>query len=270
MNFPPNPPRDTGQAPPMALVPERFFLGACLALLAAAIVLARSNGDPALLLVIYRGSESESSKLWKSLSALGSLWSLVPLVALAAVLLYRRGRQEQALWLAAGFALTTALAETMKWLIARHRPPVPFLTAVRGASFPSGHAAESLFVFYYLWIVFQGSFFWRKRDPLSQIARELVSIVLAGLPALIGYSRVWLGVHWPSDVLAGWAIGFFVLEIVFLGTPIEEQNSRPGGAGQIASAGSSAAMNRPRDSSDYSLDDASRVSVRDSSDETAR
>lgn len=270
MNFPSNPPRDTGPAPAMAVVPERFFLGACLALLAGAIVLARSNGDPALLLVIYRGSESESLELWKWISALGSLWCLVPLVALAALLLYRQGRKEQALWLVAGFVLTCALVETLKWLIARRRPPVPFLTAVRGASFPSGHAAESLFVFYYLWIVFQSSLFWRKRDPLSQIARELVSIVLAGVPALIGYSRVWLGVHWPSDVLAGWAIGFFALEIAFLGTPFEEQTSRSGGAGQIAGAGSSTAMNPPRDSSAYSLDDAPHVSARDSSDKTAR
>jgi undecaprenyl-diphosphatase len=245
MNFPANPARDTGQAPAKAVVPERFFLGACLALLAGAIVLARSFGDSDLLLVIYGGSEAESLELWKLLSALGSLWSLVPLVAVAAALLYQRGRKEQALWLAAGFALTIALVETLKWLIARRRPPVPFLTAVRGASFPSGHAAESLFVFYYLWIVFQSSLFWRKRDPLSQISRELVSILFAGLPALIGYSRVWLGVHWPSDVLAGWAVGFFVLEIAFLGTPFEDQNSRSGGAGQIASVGSSTAMNPP-------------------------
>jgi membrane-associated phospholipid phosphatase len=186
------------------------------------------------------------------------------------VLLYRWGRKEQALWLAAGFALTSALDQTLKWLVARRRPPLPFLTAVRGASFPSGHAAESLFVFYYLWIVFQASIFWRKRDPLSQIARELLSIVLAGLPALIGYSRVWLGVHWPSDVLAGWAIGFFALEIAFLGTPIEEQNSGSGDAPQIASAGSSATMNPSRDTSACSLDDVSRVSVQDSSDETVR
>ena len=270
MNSPSNPARDTGQAPAMAVVPERFFLGACLAFLAGAIVLVRSTGDSDLLLVIYRGSEAESLELWKLLSALGSLWSLVPLVALAVVFLYRRGRKEQALWLAAGFALTNALDQTLKWLIARRRPPVPFLTAVSGASFPSGHAAESLFVFYYLWIVFQGSPFWRKRDPLSQIARELVSIVLAGLPALIGYSRVWLGVHWPSDVLAGWAVGFFALEIAFLGTPLDEQNSGSGGAERIAGVGSSTATNPPRDSSAYSLDDASRVSAQGSSDKTAR
>src|ERR1039458_1505807 len=114
MSSSPNPARDTGQAPAKAVVPERFFLGACLALLAGAIVLARSFGDSDLLLVIYGGSGAGSLKLWESISALGSLWSLVPLVALAAALLYQRGRKEQALWLAAGFALTIALVETLK------------------------------------------------------------------------------------------------------------------------------------------------------------
>jgi undecaprenyl-diphosphatase len=268
MNDPSNLPRDGGQA--TAVAPERFFLGACVTLLAGAILLARSNADPALLLAIYRGpgAESlESLKWWKSLSTLGSLWSLVPLVTLAALLLYRRGCKEQALWLAAGFALTSALDQTLKWLIARHRPPVPFLSAARGGSFPSGHAAESLFVFYYLWTVFQGSPFWRKRDPLSQIARELISIVFAGFPVLIGYSRVWLGVHWPSDVLAGWAIGFFALEIAILGTPIEQQKPRSGGTGRIAGAGSSTVVNSPQESSTYSLEGADPgITMRDPSD----
>ena len=261
-----NSPPDTIPARPAAIHPERFFLGACLALLAGAIILMRSNGDPSLLLVIYRGSEAESLKLWQCFSALGSLWNLVPLTAVAALLLYRLGRKEQALWLAAGFALTNLLVETLKWLVNRHRPPVPSLTAVRGSSFPSGHAAESLFVFYYLWIIFQRSRFWRKRESLSQIVHELISIVFAGVPALIGYSRVWLGVHWPSDVLGGWAIGFFVLEIAFLGTPLEVENVRAASASQSATASPTSVLNLPPGSSAHSDDDAARIS----SDETDR
>lgn len=230
--------------------------------------MARRGGDPALLLVIYRGPETDALAWWKAISGIGSLWILVPLVALVAVLLYRLGRSEPALWLAAGFALTSMLDQTLKWLIARRRPPVPFLTPVRGASFPSGHAAESLFVFYFLWIIFQGSLFWRKRDPLSQIMREIVSIVLAGAPVLVGYSRVWLGVHWPSDVMGGWAIGFLVLAIAFLGTPFGRRDSPSGDAGSSAGAGSIAAPS-PRDSSDEQREDASRVTSPNSLDKPA-
>ena len=47
-------------------------------------------------------------------------------------------------------------------------------------------------------------------------AGHRLSLVLAALPAWVGYSRIYLGVHWPSDVIAGWAVCLFILAIALL------------------------------------------------------
>ncbi len=213
-----------------ALLPERFLFAACLGLILLAVILIRENLDEVLLLGSYGGANARWLAFWKFATYVGSNWTLAPAVAIFGALLAWRRRQEAALWLVSGWAMTCSTVELLKWLIARARPPVPFLTTAMGGSFPSGHAAESLFVFFYLWIVLGGSPFLRHRGLWGAGLRELFSTLLAVLPPLVGYSRVYLGVHWPSDVLAGWAIGFFVLGIAFLGTPRGgEKQSKAGG-----------------------------------------
>lgn len=203
-------------------LPERFLFGAFLASVFLAVYLAGSKFDGGLLLGIYQGAASDSLAFWKFISGVGSNWSLAPIVVIFAALFSWRGRHDAALWLVAGWLTTTATVELLKWLIERARPPLPILTGVRGASFPSGHAAESLFVFYYLWILLAGSDYSRHSGAWGAGLRDLCSLLLAVLPALVGYSRVYLGAHWPSDVLGGWAIGFFVLGIAYLNKPRNE------------------------------------------------
>src|SRR5205085_9231988 len=68
-------------------------------------------------------------------------------------------------------------------------------------SFPSGHAANSSAFFVALGIVIAVAVF---RRPVARLA---VSILGFGVPAAVGLSRLVLGVHWPTDVLAGWGLG---------------------------------------------------------------
>jgi undecaprenyl-diphosphatase len=214
--FPP-PPR------PAALEPERFFFAAFLVLLAVTVALARGTYDSELLLGIYSGGGGEFVEFWKFITRIGSNWILLAIVILFGALLVRVGRKDHALWLIAGWAMTSSIVETLKWTIARTRPPVRFLTSAAGAAFPSGHAAESLYVFFYLWMILQGSVCLRRRGVLGAFLGEFCSVVLAVATALVGYSRLYLGVHWPSDVLGGWAIGCFSLSIAFLNAPPQEE-----------------------------------------------
>ena len=207
-----------------ALLPERFLFAAFLSLLLLATIVARGHFDTGLLLAVYGGANASALGFWKCISLIGSYWVLPAGVVLGSVLLAWGRRRNAAIWLAGGWAMTCATTETLKWLVARGRPPVPFLAASIGTSFPSGHAAASAFAFLYLWILLAGSTFLRHRGPWAAGLRELLSTLLAALPALIGYSRVYLGVHWPSDVLAGWAVGFFTLSIAVLGTPREQSS----------------------------------------------
>lgn len=106
-------------------------------------------------------------------------------------------------------ALTIGLAsignEALKAVIARTRPD--FLEPVlveRGFSFPSGHALLSMVAYGILGVLV-------SRSMLPRDVRTAVLVVLAAGIFLIGLSRVWLGVHFPSDVLAGWSAGAVIV-----------------------------------------------------------
>jgi undecaprenyl-diphosphatase len=136
-------------------------------------------------------------------SDLGGVAVLALIAIGAGLLLWHRGLPIAAA-AAPAFALGAAatLADLAKQLVDRGRPPVSFrLAAESEASFPSGHATNSTAMFLTLGLVMAVFVF---RRPLARVAMVAGTGVLV---AAIGASRLVLGVHWPTDVLAGWALG---------------------------------------------------------------
>jgi membrane-associated phospholipid phosphatase len=132
----------------------------------------------------------------KFLSAIGSQKVLTPLVLVVAValLLGRRSRLCVSLLVIWGAAI--GLYSLAKHFVGRPRPPMDiWLTHAGASSFPSGHAVQSLSTFVVLALV-AAAFF--GRSPRLGIA---VAVMLA---LGVGWSRVYLGVHWTTDVIAGW------------------------------------------------------------------
>jgi membrane protein DedA with SNARE-associated domain/membrane-associated phospholipid phosphatase len=137
--------------------------------------------------------------LAKLVTALGSSAICLPLAAVAAAVLAARRRWAELGVLVAGMAIVIAGAHEIKDAVDRPRPG-DGLVAVSGSSFPSAHAAYSTF---YVWLAV--TIVMRLRVGMARGA-----LVVAGgivLTALIGLSRVYLGVHYMSDVSAGWALG---------------------------------------------------------------
>ncbi|MBX3726892.1 MAG: phosphatase PAP2 family protein [Xanthomonadales bacterium] len=96
----------------------------------------------------------------------------------------------------------TALSSALKWGLDRPRPDlVPHLVEALSPSFPSGHAMLSTVVYLTLGALLARFEFQRQATRLYVLACAI------GLALAIGISRVYLGVHWPSDVLAGWCLG---------------------------------------------------------------
>lgn len=137
----------------------------------------------------------------RDLTGFGSTW-FVAALALAVVvhLLIRRER-----WTAAVVGVTVAsgqlLSGALKHLYARPRPAlVPHGTFVYSSSFPSGHAAMSAVTFLTLAALLAEA----EPTPLGRSwPRALAVLLTLG----VGFSRVYLGVHYPSDVLGGWVFG---------------------------------------------------------------
>jgi undecaprenyl-diphosphatase len=127
------------------------------------------------------------------------LRNLFAIFAVVALLFLRLRREAVLLVLTVAGAWLVEAA--IKGLVGRPRPQiVPHLTEAGGASFPSGHAFNSAVVYIAIALAFA---------TLS--ARESVRLTIIGvaivLSLLVAWSRVWLGVHFPTDVLAGWLGG---------------------------------------------------------------
>lgn len=115
-------------------------------------------------------------------------------------LLWRRHRAEAA-WIAVSLIGATLISNSLKYVIGRPRPElVPHLVQVNNASFPSGHSLVSAALYLTLALML-------AEDAKSWAARTAIVGFGALLVLLIGCSRVYLGVHWPSDVLGGWSFG---------------------------------------------------------------
>jgi undecaprenyl-diphosphatase len=137
----------------------------------------------------------------RDFSALGGL-GVLSLATLAVVgYLALLGRRRAAVFVAVAVCGSATLSAILKAAFERPRPElVPHLVYVTSSSFPSGHAMLSAAVYLSLGALI-------ARLERSTLVRAYVLVWAVGIVVLVGVSRVYLGVHWPSDVLAGWAAG---------------------------------------------------------------
>lgn len=123
---------------------------------------------------------------------------------LAAILGLRHHFHSAAFLLVNSFLLSSIGNALVKQLVLRPRPQIHHLVAVHSTSFPSGHAMGAMLV--------GGSLILISNQLLSKTYHRLaLRSAIAALIILIGLSRIYVGVHFPSDVLAGWALGFCLL-----------------------------------------------------------
>jgi undecaprenyl-diphosphatase len=144
------------------------------------------------------------------LTAIGGPTVLGLTVVIVAGFLVLQTRYRTAIVVAITSFSAELLSTVMKQAFNRPRPSVvPHLREVFSSSFPSGHAMESAIVYLTL-----GAILMRAADSRSTKIYILATAVL--LTTLVGISRVYLGVHYPTDVIGGWIIGFMWASICWL------------------------------------------------------
>jgi undecaprenyl-diphosphatase len=135
------------------------------------------------------------------ITSLGGGTQLTLLVLFAVGLLLVRRARRTALLLVLATASGGWLVALLKDRFARPRPAlVDHLVQVQSASYPSGHAANSAVVFLTL-----AALLMRVETQRAERIYTFAAAIL--LTFSVGFSRVYLGVHWPSDVAAGWLLG---------------------------------------------------------------
>lgn len=137
----------------------------------------------------------------RDLTALGGFTVLTLVSVMAVAVLAMQRRRLQALILAATVVAGQALAEAIKLIADRPRPDiVAHFDLVYSSSFPSGHSTMAPVVYLTLAVILGAG------EPRRDV-RALMFACAVGVILAVGFSRVYLGVHWPTDVLAGWALG---------------------------------------------------------------
>ena len=135
------------------------------------------------------------------ITALGGYVILSMLVIGVAIYLIAAGKRGTALLVVGAVGSGTLLSETLKLGFARPRPDlVAHLAEVQSASFPSGHAMISAIAYLTLGVLL-------TRAHKQRRTKFIIMSYAILLTLMIGLSRIYLGVHWPTDVLAGWALG---------------------------------------------------------------
>lgn len=204
-------------------------LTAAIAGIAAGVVLtdgAAESGDlsaydPAVTAGFVSARSDVGTVVARGFTFFGSTAALLPLTLALVLLFVLRRRWVAAAVVAAGMSLSLTLTVLLKNSIGRIRPPaVDVLGALNdGFAFPSGHTLNGT-VFFGL---VTGLVLTRCHSRTTRIATVAGGVLMA---LGIGLSRVYLGYHWLTDVMAGWSLAMGVLGIVMLGRILLDPHRR--------------------------------------------
>lgn len=178
------------------------------------------------------GSEhatTASTEVLQAITYLGD--TLVLLVLMTVVGLVAAWRRPGFHWSVLGFLLTVGVGvslvnNALKWMIMRDRPDVDHLVGSGGSAFPSGHTAAAAACWAAVALVVSA----RMRVD----TRRWIAALAIAVAVLVAASRVMLGVHWLTDVIAGLVVGwtwFFLVALIFggrvtrIGEPVERVNA---------------------------------------------
>lgn len=192
---------DRGRRPvPGALLTGLLVLLAGVGLGTAFVGAGPARLDTAVLGESIAARSASLTTVAVALTEVGSTVAMALLAALVGLWLLRRGRVVDAVYVVGTMAGAAALFTAVKRVLDRPRPPeVDRLVVVSNESLPSGHATMAVTVL--------GSLVVLAWPRAGGAARAAMVLAVAAWAGAVGLTRIYLGVHWFSDVLAGWLVG---------------------------------------------------------------
>ena len=167
-------------------------------------------GERSVSTWIQRWDPTWLDLVMNAVSAPGFRMAAVPLVVLTLVLLYLWGMRKESVLILASALVGSGVAYGIKAVVARPRPPADLVQTYHdfgGYSFPSSHV-----IFYVVILGTLAVFSTYNMRPC--VTRRLIHGSLAFALIAIGISRIYLGAHWPVDVVGAYAYGLAVVAVV--------------------------------------------------------
>jgi membrane-associated phospholipid phosphatase len=146
-----------------------------------------------------------TTKLMELITFFGSHYFLIPANIMVSVFFLFTKKSRYSIKVSAIALSSVLIMLGLKLLFNRHRPLIPLLEPAKGLSFPSGHAFMSVCFYGLLMIII-----WKEERPHPVLKWTLLLLVIILLLS-IGFSRIYLRVHYFTDVVAGFCIGSFWL-----------------------------------------------------------
>ncbi len=209
--------------PAVCLVALTVALGFLVTEVLPSTAIGRWDAEVPSRLVEYRRQHGVSeSKIVTMLSATPTIIALTALAA--AVFRWKFGRWRESLLVIYAVVGETSIFVATTLFIDRPRPSVPHLDAAPPtSSFPSGHTAAA--------VCFYGSLaaviLWRSRQRWIKV---VAVVVCAAVPLMVGGSRLYRGMHYPTDVIAGVLLGAIWLTVVTFYIRTHDAGGRPSAA----------------------------------------
>ncbi len=149
-----------------------------------------------------------ATRFWSTITLLGDPLSIFSLTAILGLILYFKQWKAEVLYLFASVAVMGVLSTALKYLYQRPRPSIEWLVNTVGYSYPSWHTASTLL------LAGVGVVLLRQRMQQQSLCL-VVQVTLVGLAVLVALSRIYIGVHYMTDIVGGWLLSLTVLQLLY-------------------------------------------------------
>lgn len=145
---------------------------------------------------------------FKMITTLGNTSVQAVIAILAVIWLYLRQYKAEAIFVGTSGVLASIMIMSLKYIYQRPRPSITHLVNAGGYSFPSGHSLGTFMILGAIAIVL-------TQRLVKKAAKTAVYGITGLLIFLVGLSRIYVGVHYPTDVLAGFTLAFGLLNAIY-------------------------------------------------------
>ncbi|HFH9920793.1 TPA: phosphatase PAP2 family protein [Streptococcus suis] len=165
--------------------------------------------DTAIQTLVRGNLPSIASQFWTSITVLGNTVIILTISLLLAAFFYfyKKWKMEASLILAS-FAVMGVASTALKYVYQRPRPSIEWLIDTIGYSYPSWHTASTMMIAGAVVIIIQQ----RMKKGALKLLLQAGLLILA---ALVAISRIYIGVHFPTDIIGGWLLAGFLLSVLY-------------------------------------------------------